>query len=615
MSASILATKLYVPPPRTHTVRRSRLVARLNETLAAGGKLTLISAPAGFGKTTLASEWLADCARPVAWLSLDEGDSDLQRFLTYLAAALQTVAPGIGKGMLAALQGSPLPSLESLLTLLLNELAALSEAFILVLDDFHAVESRPVEEAVAFLLEHLPGPMHLAIATREDPNLSLARLRAQGQLAELRAADLRFTPAETAEFLNHVMRLNLAEESIAALESRTEGWIAGLQLAAISMHGHPDPARFITSFTGSHQFVMDYLLEEVLHQQPGDIQEFLLQTSILDTLNGDLCDAVFGCPQGHGQRILESLANANLFLIPLDSERRWYRYHHLFADLLRQRLGLSAGGKRPAEAELHIRASQWYEDHALEMEAFKHAAAANDIDRAERLVEETKLPIHIPGAVAMVLHWLGSLPAGVKNCRPWLWVKHAQLSLVTGQTLGVEEWLNAGETALRTAELNGKNRNLLGEIAAARATLALTRYQVNSIIEHAQRALEFLSPESLSARMTAIWALGVASHMRGDRSAAGRAYTEVVSISRHTGNVFFITLAAIGLAEVQESNNQLYPAAEAFQRVLQQIGDHPAPYANDAHLGLARIFYEWNDLDAAEEHGRRSLHRPGFTTR
>ena len=367
MSTPILATKLYIPPPRPKVVLRPRLIERLNEGLHR--KLTLISAPAGFGKTTLVSAWVAGCDRPVAWLSLDEGDSDPARFLSYLIAALQTIAANVGEGLLAMLQSPQPPPPETILTALLNEIAAIPEPFVLVLDDYHAVDARAVDEALAFLLEHLPPQMHLVIATREDPQLPLARLRARGQLTELRATDLRFTPSEAAGFLNQVMGLNLSAEDIAALETRTEGWIAGLQLAALSMQGHQDAAGFIQSFTGSHHFVLDYLMEEVLQQQSESVQTFLLRTSILDRLCGPLCDAVLLDPSASGQETLEYLERANLFIVPLDNERRWYRYHHLFADLLRQRLQQSTvspgGDEGRLIDELHRRASIWYEDNGL----------------------------------------------------------------------------------------------------------------------------------------------------------------------------------------------------------------------------------------------------------
>src|SRR5437764_9694110 len=361
----ILATKLYLPRLRPNVVSRPRLIERLNEGLHR--KLSLIAAPAGFGKTTLISQWVASCDRQVAWLSLDEGDSDPTRFLTYLVAALRTIAPTLGEGVLGALQ-SPQPSPpEAMLTALLNDLTTIRDHFVLVLDDYHVLDAKPIDQALTYLVEHLPPQMHLVIATREDPHLPLARLRARGHLTEVRAADLRFTPSEAAEFLTQVMGLGLSAEDIAALEDRTEGWIAGLQLAAISLQGQQDATGFITSFTGSHHFVLDYLLEEVLGQQPESIQTFLLRTSILDRMTGPLCDAVMMDPSVSGQATLEHLERANLFLVPLDNERRWYRYHHLFADLLRQRLQQrstsSTGDALGDVTELHIRASVWYEDH------------------------------------------------------------------------------------------------------------------------------------------------------------------------------------------------------------------------------------------------------------
>ena len=399
MSTSILATKLYIPPPRSKIVLRPRLIERLNEGLSASCKLTLISAPAGFGKTTQVSEWIASCGQPVAWLSLDEGDNDPTRFLIYLVAALQTIAANIGAGALVVLQSHQPPSTESILTILLNDVTTIPDNFVLILDYYHVIDSKPVDEAITFLLEHLPPHMHLVIASREDPHLPLARLRARGQLTELRAANLRFTPAEAAEFLNQVMGLNLSVEDIAALENRTEGWIAGLQLAALSMQGHKDTTSFIKSFTGSHHFVLDYLVEEVLGQQSESVRTFLLRTSILGRLCGPLCDAVlhgeYGpTPSASGQETLEYLEHANLFIVPLDNERRWYRYHHLFADLLRQLLHALYPHQPDSVAQYHIRASQWYEDNALQIEAFRHAAAANDIERAERLIKGGGIPLH-----------------------------------------------------------------------------------------------------------------------------------------------------------------------------------------------------------------------------
>src|SRR5205807_1392951 len=445
MPTPILATKLYIPRLRPKVVSRPRLIERLNEGLYR--KLTLISAPAGFGKTTLVSEWVEGIERATAWLSLDEGDNDPTRFLTYLVAALQTIAATLGEGVLGVLQSPQPPPPEAMLTALLNDITTILDDFVLVLDDYHVIDAKPVDQALTFLLEHLPPHMHLVIATREDPALPLARLRARGQLTELRVIDLRFTHAEAAGFLNQVMGLNLSAQDIAALETRTEGWIAGLQLAAISLQGHEDAASFIRSFTGSHHFVLDYLVEEVLGQQSESVQTFLLRTSILDRFCGPLCDAVVLDPSVSGRAALEDLERANLFIVPLDNERRWYRYHHLFADLLRQRLQQSTASSPEDEggdvAELHRRASQWFEDNGLEIEAFHHAVAANDVERAERLMEGKGIPLHFRGAVTAILDWLESLPTTVLNARPWLWVRSATLLLVNGQTTGVGEKLQA----------------------------------------------------------------------------------------------------------------------------------------------------------------------------
>jgi LuxR family maltose regulon positive regulatory protein len=602
MSTPVLTTKLYIPPPPPRVVSRPRLIERLNQGLHR--KLTLISAPAGFGKTTLASEWVARCDRQVGWLSLDEGDSDPARFLTYVIAALRTIAPNTGEGVLGVLQSPQPPPTEAILTVLLNEIAAIADDFVLVLDDYHAIDAKAVDSAMTFLLEHLPPQMRLVIATREDPQLPLARLRGRDQLTELRVTDLRFTPSEAAGFLNEAMGLNLQAEEIAALETRTEGWIAGLQLAAISMQGHKDTTTFVRSFTGSHHFVMDYLVEEVLQQQPEEIQTFLLRTSILDRLCGPLCDAVLPDALAQGQETLEFLEHANLFIVPLDNERRWYRYHHLFADLLRQRLWQNIGD---GVAELHVRASRWYEENGLEIEAFHHAVAANDVERAERLIEGKGTPLHLRGLVTAMLDWLASLPRAVMDARPSLWVKYGSLMLVAGQTTGVEEKLQAGETALQGAEADSRTRYLLGQIAAARATLALTRYDAETMIAQSHRALVYLPPNNRSLRANAYWTLGMAYIYQGDRAEARKALTEAISLSQPAGDVFTTILATIGLGIVQEVDNELYQAAETHRRVLQWAGDQPLQIIYEAHLGLARVLYEWNNLDAAEEHGRQSL--------
>jgi LuxR family maltose regulon positive regulatory protein len=473
---------------------------------------------------------------------------------------------------------------------------------------------------------------------------------------------LRFTLSEAAAFLNQMMGLNLSAEDIAALETRTEGWIAGLQLAAISMQGHQDVTSFIKSFTGSHHFVLDYLVEEVLHQQSESVQAFLLRTSILDRLCGPLCDVVCSVgtassskgtavlrkgaslrlqeqgsdasltgefspspllprtsasrplhldPSASGQETLEYLEHANLFIVPLDNERRWYRYHHLFADLLRQRLLQSAASTTRDEgkdmAELHSRASVWYEDNGLEIEAFHHAAAANDVERAERLIQGKGMPLHVRGGLVPVLNWLESLPTTVLDARPVLWVMYAGALTTAGQTTDVEQKLQAAEAAVQGAELDVETRDLLGRIANNRATLAVSQYQADTAIVQAHRALEYLHPDNLPVRTITTWVLGAAYQFQGDRAAAGRAFTEAISISQAIGHTFVTKLATIGLGSVQETENRLRLAAETYRSALQLFGDQPLPIACEAHLGLARIFYEWNDLDAAQHHGQQSI--------
>lgn len=603
MSGDLLQTKLYMSRPRPSLVPRPRLIARLNQGLH--GKLTLISAPAGFGKTTLVTEWIAAGERPSAWLSLDEGDNDPARFLQYLVAALRTVAPEVDKTAAAALQSPQLPPAQAILTPLINEIVAVPDPFILVLDDYHEVESPPVDELLTFLLEHMPPPLHLVITTREDPTLPLARLRARAQLTELRAADLRFTVEETAVFLNQILGLNLSASAVAALEARTEGWIAGLQLASLSLQGHQaGTADFIDSFTGSHRFVLDYLIEEVLQQQPGDVQAFLLKTAVLNRLTGPLCDAVTG--DDNSQGMLESLERANLFLVSLDNERRWYRYHHLFADLLRQQLRQSI--EEDDIAALHVRASKWYEANGRELEAFQHAAAANDVARAARLIEGEGLPLYFRGEAIPVRQWFESLPEAEFEARPSLWVTYASVLTLTGRLHDtIEEVLQSAETALQDAAHDAETNDWLGRIAALRAMLAVTVNQVETIITQSRRALELLRPDNTPMRTTTTWALGYAYQIQGNRAAAAQAYAETIAQNKKSGNIMTEIAATTSLGQIQESENESYLAAETFQHILQLVGDPLWPAACEACVGLGRLHYQWNDLAAAERYGRQGL--------
>ena len=401
-----LSTKLHRPQPREQLVRRPQLAERLTQGVM--GPLTLVSAPAGFGKTTLLAQWLAESGMPAAWLSLEPGDNEPVRFLSYLIAALQTLDPHLGTAALTLLQMPQPAAAETVLTLLTNDVGSHGHDggdFALVLDDYHVIDAKPIDQALTFLVEHLPPHMHLVIATREDPQLPLARLRARGHLTEVRAADLRFTPSEAAEFLNQVMGLSLSAEDIAALEDRTEGWIAGLQLAALSMQGHQDVPGFIRAFAGDHRYIVDYLVEEVLQRQPEPVRSFLLQTSILDRLNGPLCDAVTGQEEGNAR--LEALERGNFFVVPLDDKRHWYRYHHLFAEVLSAHLL----AEQPDQVStLHRRASEWYEQHGSAADAIRHALAAYDFARAADLVELAVPAMRRSRQEATLLGWLKALP-------------------------------------------------------------------------------------------------------------------------------------------------------------------------------------------------------------
>jgi len=614
MSEPLLLTKLYIPPLRPKVVFRPRLIERLNEGLSASRRLTLISAPAGFGKTTLVSEWIAGCGLPVAWLSLDEGDNTPASFLAYLVAALQTIAANIGKGVLVVLQSPQPPPIESILTVLLNEITTIPNNFVIVLDDYHVIDSKPVDHVLTFLLEHLPPQIHLVIATREDPPLPLARLRARGQLTELRAADLRFTPAEAAEFLNRVMGLNLSVEGIAALAARTEGWIAGLQLAAISMQGHQDAASFIQSFTGSHHFVLDYLIEEVLQQQPEDVQTFLLRTSILDRLCGPLCDAVLGSPYASGQETLEYLEHANLFIIPLDNERRWYRYHHLFGELLRKRLGQSLV---PGEiAGLHIQASEWYEQNGFPSDAIHHAFAVEDFERVAKLAELNWPAMNESVQSIKWLGWLKKLPEEIIRARPVLCVKCAWAFLNAGELEAAEAKMQDAEYWLEPTTVTGKKsdtssnemvvmdeeefKSLPVVLAIARTYHAQAIGDISGTIKYAQRVLD-LSPEGDSQFPgVASSLLGLAQYASGNLDAAYRAFSNgLASMDPYAAISGNFVLAAIKLAQ-----GQLSTAVSLYEKAIRLVLERGEPMplgTEDLYSGISELHRERGDLETAAQ--------------
>jgi LuxR family maltose regulon positive regulatory protein len=626
MAAPLLTTKLYIPPARPDSVPRPRLIERMNEGLLGQSgfarKLTLVSAPAGFGKTTLLSDWTRQCPFPVAWVSLDSGDSDPARFWAYVIAALQTIHEGIGASALAGLQSPQPPPMDGLLTGLLNEIAQVADPFALVLDDLHTVSDQRVTDALAFLVDNLPPRMHLFLSSRADPPWPLARLRARREMAELRTRDLRFTSQEVASFLNQVMELALSPQDVATLEARTEGWIVGLQMASLAMQGRlstrgqQDASGFIQAFDGSHRFVLDYLVEEVLDQQPPRIQAFLLQTSILERLTAPLCNAVAGTEEG--QAILTQLEQANLFLVPLDEGRRWYRYHQLFADLLRNRLALAQPGHVPA---LHRRASEWYESQDQIVEAMGHALAAGDVEWIERLVAGNTLALVYHGELATVTRWLDALPDEVKRARPRLRVAHAWALAHAGQLDRTEPLLRKAERALALPDETAKapilseaeRLRLSGHVAGIRAYVAALGGDDARAAELARQALDRLPEEDLAVRGWTALVLGCALRSQGEFPAAAQAFAEAIAISRAAGDDHLAVDALWEQAVYQLGQGQLRKVMSTCQEALRiakqytSRGGRQLPVTGSTYALMANVLCEWNDVEASLRYARQGI--------
>ena len=599
MSDSLLLTKLYLPSPRSNLVLRPRLVELLNDGLSEGCKLTLISAPAGYGKTTLLSEWLASKSDFVAGLSLDEQDNSASRFWIYLITAIQRTPcvsnTTFGQTALSMLKTSQNSSIQAILTAMLEDLTALSDKIMLVLDDYHVISNQAIHEGVAFLLGHQPRQLHLVLATRVDPPLPISRLRARGQLSELRLADLRFTADEAAAFLNTAMNLDLTSPDVHTLETRTEGWIVGLQLAALSLKGHSNRSALIHAFSGSHRHILDYLGEEVLSGLPEPIQQFLLKTSILEHLCGSLCNALLN--ESSSQSVLEYLDQMNLFLIPLDEERNWYRYHHLFADLLRARLRRKVG-----EAEvthLHGSAAQWCEENGFPIQAVSHALASHDLERAARIVEKNTLALMTRGELATLLTWIKLLPEALVRERPWLCVEQGWTLAYSGQLDDAESLLHQAEQC-ETSQV-GPDR-LQGHIAAQRAYIALTLGQFVRAFELANRADQILPQDEYWVRTVVEWTRGSVLRIQGNLDEAASAFAEHVRLARTCDNVWALMMGVHDLAMVYRMQGELGRAAALVQEALDLVrarGMANLGYLGRVETGLAAILYEQNKLQDA----------------
>lgn len=615
MPASFLRTKLYIPPVPPEIVSRPRLMERL--TAAVNRKLTLVSAPAGFGKTTLLSDWAhhiqrqrSSPARRIAWLSLDRDDNDPEHFWTYLIAAIQKARPTTGQVCLEMLASKSRPPIKSIVSALINEIAELPENLILILDDYHLIDMPAVHETLTFLLDHMPRQLHLVIAGRADPPLPLARLRGRGQIAELRSADLRFTLEETRTFLNESKGLSLSNESLTALEHRTEGWIASLQMAAVSLQGRSDAPEFVRAFSGTHHYIMDYLIEEVLDRQEAPVRKFLLETSILDRLSGPLCDAVTGA--SNGQETLERLLHANLFLVPLDEERKWFRYHQLFADLLRNQLHRASPDLPPL---LHRRACDWLEKEGLFAEAVHHALSARDLSRAADLIERVAVPLIVEGRSSAPRRWLSLLPEEIIASRPWLLVSLASVRMTSGKFDSVERLLNSAESLLSPpseAPPSPAERDAIRHyITATRAMLACVRGDVPRIIELGTAALTRLPPDQPTARCLLIFDLGVAHWLKGDMAQALAHFDQAIALGTETKN-YFIALVAMGyMADIRILYGRLDEAIRISQKAI-ALGTEwgagiPLPASSYAHMSLAKILYHRNELEAAMHHGLRGI--------
>ncbi len=634
MSEALLQTKLFIPPVRPNLVSRSSLIDQLNQGLQQSCKLTLISAPAGFGKTTLVAEWISDLQQEVdettvqnpksetlfSWLSLDKGDNDPVRFLTYFIAALQQFASTLGQDVQAMLSPSQPAVMEPFITALINDIAAIdtSTPLILILEDYHLIELPAIHEGLDFFLDRLPPQMHLVLISRSDPQLHLSRLRVRNQMVEIRARDLRFTFQEATAFLNETMGLELTSDIVLALEQRTEGWIAGLQLAAMSLQQQGDPRKFVTAFAGDDRYVADYLMEEVIRQQPESIRTFLLSTSILEALNASLCDAVM--ERENSRKILNELEASNLFLVPLDSQRRWYRYHHLFTDLLRQRLEESTPARDVAT--LHQKASRWFEDSGSFIEAVEHALQSKDFANAIRLIEVAWGEIFVSSRLNTLLKWWPQLPPESLSSKPGLYLTFGWAWVATGNSEQAESCMQALEQVIGarmenlyaggkgTETLTPAAQGFLLEVAIIRAQLAISKGNFPEALKLSRLVLSCLEENEQAlprtplkdAQAVVLFNIGMAHKLSGDLQAAEKEFAASSTLTQAQANIHLTAVAYGNLAGVQAEQGHLMQATETCRRglrLVQEIAGRRSPMSGLLQVKLGNLHYEQNDLEAA----------------
>jgi LuxR family transcriptional regulator, maltose regulon positive regulatory protein len=601
----LLITKFHIPYLRKDLVVRPRLISQLVEGLH--GPLTLVTAPAGYGKTTLVASGLATSGFQAAWLSLDKEDNRVDRFLAYLVQAFREVNLEVGAGVLEILASGQTVSFQAILPGLINDLDRLDAPVILVLDDYQQINHTVIHEGLTYLLDNRPEPLHLVIITRSDPPIPLARLRARGQMLELRVTDLRFTTDEAASFINEVMGLDLPVQAVSILEQRTEGWAAGLQMAALSMRNRTDIDAFIAGFSGTNRYILDYLLEEVLAGLPPGTQRFLLFTSILQRMSAPLCDALLHknnseeIPGTASADLLKTIERENLFLVALDDERLWYRYHHLFAELLQSRLNHLFPSEK---LELHRRAADWLEKEGMTIEAVNHALAGGAHDQAARLVEENTTILLARGELQSLMHLAEALPEGLRQSRPWLCIHQAYALAFAGKLPGVEEFLTQAETAMSSQEIDPTEEQAMrASIAAVRAMTAVMAGREKEAIVLVHQAREWLSSDQDWDRATMAWALGYAQRSLGHLNAAGAAFEEMIFLARKMGNLWTLVSGLMDLAMVTRSQGQLVRARALFEEALReasQQGAHSLGYLARMEAGLASILYEQNELDQAQ---------------